>query len=54
MKFLKKLLGLEDDKVIGLCAFNKKNAKTNNYYAYYFNSQNQQYNTNTKNNFFLL
>ena len=53
MKFLKKLFGLQDDKVIGLCAFNKKLAQSNDGYVPRFNAQNTLYCTNTKNNFFL-
>ena len=54
MKFLKKLFGLQDDKVIGLCAFSKEFVKINSAYVPQFNAQSPLYNTNTKNNFFLL
>ena len=54
MKFLKKLLGLEDKKVIGLYAFGKKNTQVYEAYVPRFNAQNTLYSTNTKGNFFLL
>lgn len=53
MEFLKNLFKNEE-KVVGLCAFNKKNGKVSYSYTPQFNAQKLIYNTNTKNNFFLL
>lgn len=53
MEFLKSLFK-NDEKVVGLCAFNKKNNKLQYSYTLQFNAQKLIYNTNTKNNFFLL
>lgn len=52
MKFLRKLLGLEDDKIIGLCAF--KFAKSHQYTFPRFDNGANFYSTNGKNNFLLL
>ncbi len=54
MEFLKNLFKNEE-RVVGLCAFNKKNSRVS-YYSYtpQFNAPKLIYNTNTKNNFFLL
>lgn len=54
MKFLKKLFGLEDKKVIGLCAFKKEFEQIKTGYVPRFNAQSTLYCTNTQNNFFLL
>jgi len=53
MKFLRKLFGFEDDKIIGLCAFNKKFAQNRKYSFPRFDAQCAIYNTNLKNNFLL-
>lgn len=53
MKFLKDLFK-DEEKVIGLCSFNKKNGRVSHTYTPQFNAPKLIYNTNTKNNFFLL
>lgn len=53
MEFLKSLFK-NDDKIVGLYAFNKKNDKTVSSYRPQFNAQKLIYSPNTKNNFFLL
>lgn len=52
MEFLKSLFKNEE-KVVGLCAFNKKN-KIQYSFTPQFNPQKLIYSTNTKDNFFLL
>lgn len=53
MEFLKNLFKNEE-RVIGLCAFNKKNGRVNQSFTPQFKPQKLIYNTNVKNNFFLL
>ena len=53
MKFLKNLFK-DEEKVVGLCAFNKKNGRVLYSYTPQFNAPKLIYSTNTKNNFFLL
>lgn len=52
MKFLKKLFN-DDDKIIGLCSFKKK--ETTKIYSFtpQFSATKLIYSTNTKNNFLL-
>lgn len=51
MEFLKKLFK-EEEKIIGLCGFRKKEQKTF-YFTPQFSAINLVYSTNTKNNFLL-
>lgn len=53
MKFLKNLFK-EEERAIGLVSFNKKNGRVSYTYTPQFNATKLIYNTNTKNNFFLL
>lgn len=53
MEFLKNLFKKEE-RVVGLCALNKKNGRVSYTYTPQFNAQKLIYRTNTKNNFFLL
>jgi len=51
MEFIK-FFFKDDEKVVGLCSFRKKNAKSYTF-APTFNTVNLVYGTNTKNNFLL-
>lgn len=53
MKFLKNLFK-EEERAIGLSSFNKKNSRVLYFYTPQSNAPKLIYNTNTKNNFFLL
>ncbi len=52
MKFLKKLFN-DDDKIIGLCGFKKKETTKSFSYTPQFSATKLIYSTNTKNNFLL-
>jgi len=53
MEFLKSLFK-DDEKIVGLCAFNKKNNRVLNPNTPQFSTQKLIYSTNIKNNFFLM